>query len=96
MNVAATSKRPKRLLYVATTRARDRLYLSTVLDDGRVKFSRGSFGEILPRRFAPLFEAAARTSTAQPVPWQAGSGAVPHPSASVGPSLRYRTINLHR
>ena len=66
----------KRLLYVATTRARDRLYLSTVLDDGRVKFSRGSFGEILPRRFAPLFEAAARTSTAQPVPWQAGSGAV--------------------
>jgi ATP-dependent helicase/nuclease subunit A len=66
----------KRLLYVATTRARDRLYLSTVLDEGRVKFSRGSFGETLPPRFSPLFEAAERTPTAQPVTWQAGSGAV--------------------
>ena len=66
----------KRLLYVATTRARDRLYLSTVLDEGRVKFGRGSFGEILPPRFAPLFEVAERTPTAQPVEWQAGSGAV--------------------
>ena len=49
----------KRLLYVATTRARDHLYLSTVLDGGSVRFNRGSFGEILPTQVAALFEKAA-------------------------------------
>ena len=68
----------KRLLYVATTRARDRLYLSTVLDDGRVKFNRGSFGEILPPSFATLFEEAGRTPPVRQASWQAGSGNV-HP-----------------
>ncbi|NOT27993.1 MAG: UvrD-helicase domain-containing protein [Acidobacteria bacterium] len=39
----------KRLLYVALTRARDRLYLGTVLKDGRVQPGRGSLAEVIPQ-----------------------------------------------
>ncbi len=45
----------KRLLYVAVTRARDRLYLAAVVKDGGFKPGRGSLGEVLPQRFRPLF-----------------------------------------
>jgi len=38
----------KRLLYVAVTRARDRLYLGAVVKDGAFKPGRGSLGEVLP------------------------------------------------
>ena len=38
----------KRLLYVATTRARDRLYLSATRTDGVVKVGAGSFATVLP------------------------------------------------
>jgi ATP-dependent helicase/nuclease subunit A len=38
----------KRLLYVALTRARDRIYLSAVTKDGRVQPGRGSLAEVLP------------------------------------------------
>ena len=38
----------KRLLYVALTRARDRLYLGSVVKDGRFQPTRGSLGEVLP------------------------------------------------
>ena len=38
----------KRLLYVALTRARDRLYLGSVLKEGRVQPGRGSLAEVLP------------------------------------------------
>jgi len=38
----------KRLLYVALTRARDRLYLSATLKDGVFKPGPGSLGEVLP------------------------------------------------
>ena len=47
----------KRLLYVAVTRARDRLYLGAVVKDGAFKPGRGSLGEVLPLRFRPLFGA---------------------------------------
>ncbi len=47
----------KRLLYVAATRARDRLYLGAVVKDGVFKPGRGSLGEVLPQRFRPLFGA---------------------------------------
>ena len=52
----------KRLLYVATTRARDRLYLSAVLSQGELKTGRGSLAEVLPESLAPVFAAAASTS----------------------------------
>ena len=39
----------KRLLYVALTRARDRLYLSATVQDGVCRMGAGSLGEVLPR-----------------------------------------------
>jgi len=48
----------KRLLYVALTRARDRLYLSTVLKDGAFRAGVGSLGEVLPPAVRARFTAA--------------------------------------
>jgi ATP-dependent helicase/nuclease subunit A len=49
----------KRLLYVALTRARDRLYLSTTVKDGACRMGRGSLGEVLPAPVRAKFIAAA-------------------------------------
>ena len=49
----------KRLLYVALTRARDRLYLSSALKDGVMQPGRGSLAEVLPASFVDTFAAAA-------------------------------------
>jgi ATP-dependent helicase/nuclease subunit A len=49
----------KRLLYVALTRARDRLYLAAALKEGAFKPGRGSLGEILPRTVGARFEQTA-------------------------------------
>src|SRR5260221_4796097 len=38
----------KRLLYVALTRARDRLYLSATVSAGGIRPTKGSLGEVLP------------------------------------------------
>lgn len=45
----------RRLLYVALTRARDRLYLSSVLKDGVLQPGRGSLAEVLPDSLKQLF-----------------------------------------
>jgi len=45
----------KRLLYVALTRARDRLYLSAIVPNGVCRMGRGSLGEILPASFKSVF-----------------------------------------
>jgi ATP-dependent helicase/nuclease subunit A len=50
----------KRLLYVALTRARDRLYLSATTKDGVCHTGRGSLGEVLPRTLVALFADSAR------------------------------------
>ena len=53
----------KRLLYVAATRARDRLYLSAVVNDtGAVACNPGSLAEALPQ---PLVDLMARAATAR-------------------------------
>jgi ATP-dependent exoDNAse (exonuclease V) beta subunit len=67
----------KRLLYVALTRARDRLYLSTVLNkDGAFAPGRGSLGEVLPdslrAALADACQAAARETS---LTWHGASGA---------------------
>ena len=46
----------KRLLYVALTRARDRLYLSATVEDGVCRTGRGSLGEVLPVADRAVFE----------------------------------------
>jgi ATP-dependent helicase/nuclease subunit A len=49
----------KRLLYVAMTRARDRLYLAGTLSaEGRFVTGKGGFGRTLPATLIPLFEQA--------------------------------------
>jgi ATP-dependent helicase/nuclease subunit A len=39
----------KRLLYVALTRARDRLYLAGTIANGKLTLQRGSIGRVLPQ-----------------------------------------------
>jgi ATP-dependent helicase/nuclease subunit A len=61
----------KRLLYVALTRARDRLYLGSVLKDGALQPGRGSLADVLPAGLRDLFALARSSHTLQ---WQAASG----------------------
>ena len=64
----------KRLLYVALTRARDRLYLATALKEGRIQPGRGSLAEVLPASVLDLF--AARSVEVEQIEWRASSGKV--------------------
>jgi ATP-dependent helicase/nuclease subunit A len=70
----------KRLLYVALTRARDRLYLASALKDGLLIPGRGSLAEVLPQSIKDLFGRAGAVeapgeSAAVPVTWTSTSGA---------------------
>ena len=56
----------KRLLYVALTRARDRLYLSATVKDGVCRTGRGSLGEVLPSRVRARFAAAVQDGAIDP------------------------------
>ena len=70
-HAAREREETKRLLYVALTRARDRLYLGTVLKDGLMQPGRGSLGEVLPLSLREQFAAATDATE-----WRASSGAV--------------------
>jgi len=63
----------KRLLYVALTRARDRLYLSTSLKDGALSLGRGCLAEVLPESMRSLFARAAQ-ETGSRVDWRSEQG----------------------
>ena len=62
----------KRLLYVALTRARDRLYLAGTVANGKLALQRGSIGRVLP---ASLTAAMAAAPEAGEISWQGGSTA---------------------
>ena len=65
----------RRLLYVAVTRARDRLYLSSALKEGALVPGRGSLAEVLPPSISALFGRAASTFPECPVvSWTSSSG----------------------
>jgi ATP-dependent exoDNAse (exonuclease V) beta subunit len=65
----------KRLLYVALTRARDRLYLSATAGDGSCRTGRGSLGEVLPRSLVDLLAGASRSiESGGMVSWMASGG----------------------
>ena len=65
----------RRLLYVALTRARDRLYLSSVLKNGVLQPGRGSLAEVLPDSIRHLFSrAAASTDDSAPIQWTGSKG----------------------
>jgi ATP-dependent helicase/nuclease subunit A len=51
----------KRLLYVAMTRARDRLYLCGTVSDGKLVLQRGSLGRVLPPTLPALMASADET-----------------------------------
>jgi ATP-dependent exoDNAse (exonuclease V) beta subunit len=59
----------KRLLYVALTRARDRLYLAAVSRDGACRMSRGSLGEVLPASLTAAIGSAAPGDGDRDVMW---------------------------
>jgi ATP-dependent helicase/nuclease subunit A len=61
----------KRLLYVALTRARDRLYLGSLVKDGRFQPGRGSLGDVLPQPLRDVFADAASGATT--VSWRGSS-----------------------
>ena len=58
----------KRLLYVALTRARDRLYLSATVKDGACRMGRGSLGEVLPASVRAKFIGALAVESGEPLP----------------------------
>ncbi len=67
----------KRLVYVALTRARDRLYLATTLArNGTFAPGAASLGHVLPPTLAPAFaRAAVAAGSGEVVEWVAASGA---------------------
>jgi ATP-dependent helicase/nuclease subunit A len=72
-HAAREREETKRLLYVALTRARDRLYLGSVLKDGVVAPGRGSLAEVLPPSLLALFSARGAA-----VEWTGAAGRVHH------------------
>jgi len=68
---AKDAEESKRLLYVALTRARDRLYLGSVLKEGTLQPGRGSLAAVLPQTLIARFGASGDV-----VEWRASSGAV--------------------
>jgi hypothetical protein len=78
----------KRLLYVAVTRARDRLYFASALNDGVFVAGRLGLGDVLPPDFRDLFPRA-MASQGQIIEWivgdspqtMRGSGTVPNGTA---------------
>ncbi|HZA35975.1 MAG TPA: UvrD-helicase domain-containing protein [Vicinamibacterales bacterium] len=64
----------KRLLYVAITRARDRLYLSGVVAGGRFNRARGSLAEILPASLTDLLTGAADDGGPDTLEWSGNTG----------------------
>jgi len=81
----------KRLLYVALTRGRDRLYLSATLKDGKFRAGRGGLGDVLPDDVKRLF-VQARTEGA--VTWTGASGAA-HALAVPAPAGEPRMFARH-
>ncbi len=63
----------RRLMYVALTRARDRLYLSSALKEGALQAGRGGLADVLPASLKALFGSAAAVGT-ETVTWTSAAG----------------------
>ncbi|MCX6539004.1 MAG: UvrD-helicase domain-containing protein [Acidobacteria bacterium] len=71
------SEELKRLLYVAITRARDRLYLSSATKKGVLTPGRGSLASVLPKTLRDAVARAAQPdASGADIEWQAASGRV--------------------
>ena len=78
----AEREESKRLLYVAVTRARDRLYFSAAAGAGGFEPGRGSLGEVLPAGFVAALDRAG--GAAEPVIDWTGTSGRTHRLAVVG------------
>jgi len=89
----------KRLLYVALTRARDGLYLSSTVQDGKCRMGRGSLGEVLPEPVKALFVQAlfeSMVGAVEPrVSWTGPSGAA-HVFSVPAVSVEPRVLEVRR
>jgi ATP-dependent helicase/nuclease subunit A len=74
--VSREREETKRLLYVALTRARDRMYLSTPLKEGRVVAGRGSLAEVLPPAVIAQLEAVGARRVHKDPPYEGAVGQV--------------------
>ena len=81
----------KRLLYVALTRARDRVYLGTVVKNGRPQPGRGSLAEVMPQSLLDVLARAA--GSAGDAAAGAANSALPD-LAWVGPSGQAHRFRL--
>ncbi len=81
----------RRVLYVAVTRARDRVYLAAQVEGGRLKRAARSLGALLPLALVDLFTVAAGADQPDHVSWATESGrftfAVCRPPAVVAKAL---------
>ena len=90
----------KRLLYVAITRARDRLYLATDVKDGKWKPFGGSLGDVLPAGLRAPFEAASASPAPETIEWCALSGQIhvfrmcPAPETAAGVAATTATLSI--
>jgi ATP-dependent helicase/nuclease subunit A len=66
----------KRLLYVAVTRARDRLYFASEVKEAKWRAFGGSLGDILPAGVKARFEVASMDPVPETTEWTAVSGVV--------------------
>jgi ATP-dependent exoDNAse (exonuclease V) beta subunit len=64
----------KRLLYVALTRARDVLYLSTLLKDGTCRPGTGSLAAVMPASMHALLASAGTAADGASLTWTGSSG----------------------
>jgi ATP-dependent helicase/nuclease subunit A len=72
---ARETEEAKRLLYVAVTRARDRLYLGATLnDEGRFAPPKGSLGRVLPASLCELVTRAGAAEAGEVLLWTGASG----------------------
>jgi len=72
--LAREREETKRLLYVAMTRARDRLYLGGTLKDGICRMGRGSLGEVLPPSVRDLMTQAVGAREDRLLAWTGPEG----------------------
>jgi len=77
-SAARDREETKRLLYVALTRARDRLYLALSVSSGGIRPTKGSLGEVLPSFVRDLFAQAQRTESGvlRPLSFELGPAAI--------------------
>lgn len=76
--LAREREETKRLLYVAMTRARDRLYVCGTLKDGACRMGRGSLGEVLPSSLRDVLSGAVGESDDRMVAWMGPEGLQHH------------------